>query len=170
MDHERIVAVVCGRYFGGYAILVATDQRLLLIDKKTLFMTVEDIRYDMISEIDYSSRLFDSTLTIFTINKQHRFTSMKYRQQLRTLTNYVQQRVMELRHYGQAPEFQQSNQNPRLEPSTYRPQITQAPSAQRSADIHQIMGAAALHDSPRTSLNPYGRVSLMTRRQISRTP
>ncbi|HET9850051.1 MAG TPA: PH domain-containing protein [Candidatus Saccharimonadales bacterium] len=97
LDHEKIVACVPGRYFAGYALLVATDQRLLLIDKRTFFITLEDIRYDMISETDFSARLFDATLHIFTLNKQHRFTSMKYKRQLRDLTNYVQRRVMELR-------------------------------------------------------------------------
>ncbi len=64
MDNEKIITMVQGRYFGGYALLVATDRRLLLIDKKALFLNVEDIRYDMISEIDFSSKMFDSTVSI----------------------------------------------------------------------------------------------------------
>lgn len=101
-EHEQIVSIVPGRYFAGYALLIATDQRLLLIDKRTFFLTVDDIRYDMISETDFSSRLMDSTLQIFTLNKQHRFTSFKYKKQLRELTTYVQRRVMDLRQYGSA--------------------------------------------------------------------
>ena len=69
MDNEKIITAVTGRYFGGFALLVATDHRLLLIDKKILFLTVDDIRYDMISEIDFNSRLFDSTTHIYTVNK-----------------------------------------------------------------------------------------------------
>jgi hypothetical protein len=104
MEKESIVACAAGRYYSGFALLVATDLRLLLIDKRTFFMTVEDIRYDMISEIDYSSRLYDSTIHIFSLNKQHDFTSIKYKHQLRALTTYVQQRVWELRQYQeQAP-------------------------------------------------------------------
>src|SRR5207237_7664302 len=74
MDNEKIVACAAGRYYSGFALLVSTDQRLLLIDKRVFFMTVEDIRYDMISEIDYSTRLYDATIHIFTLNKQHDFT------------------------------------------------------------------------------------------------
>src|SRR6185503_19518598 len=96
-EHENIVAIVPGRYFAGYALLVATDQRLLLIDKRTFFLTVEDIRYDMIAETDYSSKLMDATFQIYTLNKQHRFTTFKYKKQLRDMTSYVQQRVMDLR-------------------------------------------------------------------------
>src|SRR5690348_11566243 len=86
MDNEKIVAAAAGRYFGGMALLVATDQRLLLIDKRTFFMTVEDTRYDMVSEINYSTRVYDATVHISTLNKQHNFTSMRYKKQLGDLT------------------------------------------------------------------------------------
>ena len=69
MEQEKIIALVCGRYFGSFALLVATDQRLLLIDKRVFFMTIEDTRYDMISEINYNSQVYSATATIYTINK-----------------------------------------------------------------------------------------------------
>jgi hypothetical protein len=97
MDHEKIIALACGRYFGSFALLVATDQRLLLIDKRVFFMNIEDTRYDMISEIDFNSQVYSATVTVHTINKVHKFTSVKYKNQLRTMTNYVQRRVFELR-------------------------------------------------------------------------
>lgn len=97
MDDEKIIAAAPGRYFGGYALLVATDLRLLLVDKRTFFMTVEDIRYDMVSEVDFSTRIYDVTVHIHTLNKQHDFTSIKYKNQLRSLCGYVQQRVWETR-------------------------------------------------------------------------
>lgn len=102
MDHEKIIALACGRYFGSFALLVATDQRLLLIDKRVFFMNIEDTRYDMVSEIDYNSQVYSATVTIHTISKVHKFTSIKHRQQLRTLTNYVQLRVMEFRNQQSA--------------------------------------------------------------------
>src|SRR5665213_1092485 len=97
MDHEKIIALACGRYFGSFALLVATDQRLLLIDKRVFFMTIEDTRYDMVSEINYNSQVYSATATIYTINKTHKFSSIKYKRELRDLTNYVQKRVMEFR-------------------------------------------------------------------------
>jgi hypothetical protein len=97
MDNEKIIVLACGRYFGSFALLVATDQRLLLIDKRMFFMTIEDTRYDMISEINYNTQLYSANVTVYTINKTHKFTSIKHRQQLRDLTNYVQKRVMEFR-------------------------------------------------------------------------
>jgi hypothetical protein len=104
MDNEKIIAAAPGRYFSGFALLVATDLRLLLIDKRAFFMTVEDTRYDMVSEVVFSSRLYDATVHIFTLNKQHNFTSIKYKKQLRTLCGYVQQRVWELRQVQNQPD------------------------------------------------------------------
>jgi hypothetical protein len=97
MDDEEIISLACGRYFGSFALLVATDQRLLLIDKRVFFMTIEDTRYDMVSEIDYNAPAYSATVTIYTMNKTHKFTSVKYKRQLRELTTYVQRRVWEFR-------------------------------------------------------------------------
>jgi len=97
MNDEKIIALACGRYFGSFALLVATDQRLLLIDKRVFFMTIEDSRYDMISEIDFNMQVYAANLTIYTMNKTHKFTSVKYKRQLRELTTYVQRRVWEFR-------------------------------------------------------------------------
>jgi hypothetical protein len=102
MDNEKIIAAAPGRYFSGMALLVATDQRLLLIDKRAFFLTVEDTRYDMVSEINFSTRLYDATVHIFTLNKQHNFTSIRYKHQLRDLCGFVQQRVWETRQLQQA--------------------------------------------------------------------
>lgn len=117
LEHEKIIALACGRYFGSFALLVATDQRLLLIDKRVFFMNLEDTRYDMISEIDFNSQVYSATVTVHTINKTHKFTSIKQKTQLRNLTNYVQKRVMEFRNQQQSlstgaavPMFQKTSQ------------------------------------------------------------
>jgi len=104
MNDETIVALACGRYFGSFALLVATDQRLLLIDKRVFFMTIEDSRYDMISEIDFNMQVYAANLTIYTMNKTHKFTSVKYKKQLRELTSYVQRRVWEFRQANQSSD------------------------------------------------------------------
>jgi hypothetical protein len=98
MPEEQVVAVVNGRYENGFAMLVATDRRILLIDKKPLFLSMEDLRYDMIAEVDYYSNLINATLCIRTINQALTFTSIRA-QKLRRLTAYTQQRVMELRQH-----------------------------------------------------------------------
>lgn len=110
MDDEKIISLACGRYFGSFALLVATDQRLLMIDKRVFFMTIEDTRYDMISEIDYNAQAYNATVTVYTMNKTHKFTSIKFKRQLRELTNYVQRRVWEFRQQqpSDAPNMTQT--------------------------------------------------------------
>jgi len=106
MPDEIIAGCVNGRYEGGFALLCVTNHRLLLVDRKPMFLSLEDIRFDMISEMDYNARLMDSTVLIMTPNRKLSFTSWnQYR--LRKILNYTQQRVMEIRqHYMMLQQFQ----------------------------------------------------------------
>ncbi|MBL8121440.1 PH domain-containing protein [Candidatus Saccharibacteria bacterium] len=97
MDDEQIMQAVNGYYDGGFALLCTTNYRVLIVDKKPLALTVEDLRYDMIAEVDYSSRVFTSVLHIFTPMRTLIFTSWSIAK-LRKSMNYIQQRVMELRN------------------------------------------------------------------------
>jgi hypothetical protein len=190
MDHEKIVALACGRYFGSFALLVATDQRLLLIDKRVFFMNIEDTRYDMISEILYSSQMYSATVTIHTINKVHKFTSIKNKSQLRELTNYVQKRVMELRNQPShvpmpdapsrhLPEPVQrdaaSSQPSAMIPAyNYSPATSDdavLPTAQdQSPELAQMVGSAAMQATHRRPFHPYISGSLMTHSTMGDTP
>ena len=96
-DDEIITNAVNGHYENGFCLMVTTDRRLLLIDKKMWFLSLEDVRFDMITEVDYCARLLDATLSVRTINKVMRVTAFKQKM-LRELTSYLQGRVMELRH------------------------------------------------------------------------
>jgi hypothetical protein len=107
MDSETIAQCVNGHYDGGFAMLCATDHRVLLIDKKPMnYLYVEDIRFEMISEFDYSHRLLNATVHICTPTKTLTFISWN-QYQLRALLSYVQQRVVEIRqYYYLAQQFQ----------------------------------------------------------------
>lgn len=96
VEGEMIQGLVSGRYEGGFALLCTTSHRILIIDKKPLFLTVEDIRYDMISEVNYSHQLFDSSIHFSSFSKDLWFTSFK-KQQLRRLTDFIQHKMSELR-------------------------------------------------------------------------
>lgn len=132
-----------GRYEGGFAMLCATDRRLLLVDKKPLYMTLEDVRYDMISEVDFSHHLIDAGMKICTVNKSLMFVSWR-NGDLRKLTAFVQDRVMETRH------------------QQLQPTQVQLPAYQ----LGQDQGGVAQLQYKAT--NPYTRVPLMMRRRVSR--
>ena len=94
---EKIYECVNGIYDGGFALLVSTDMRVLLIDKKPMnYLTVEDLRFDMINEMDYSHRLLGAKITISAGNKTLNFRSYN-QQRLRKLIGHVQDRMSELK-------------------------------------------------------------------------
>lgn len=103
---ETIAQAVGGQYEGGFALLCATDFRVLLIDKKPKYLTLKDIRFDMITELDFAGRAINSTIRIYTPNKELRFTSMSNRR-LRKLFSYTQHKVMEIRHHFMMQQFAQ---------------------------------------------------------------
>ena len=123
MDSETIAFCVNGHYQGGFALLCATDHRLLLIDKKPMnYLTVEDVRFEMISEFDYSHRLLDATIHICTATKTMAFTSWN-QQRLRALLSYVQQRVVEIRQYYYLAQQFQTMAAQEMARSTYVPNL-----------------------------------------------
>jgi hypothetical protein len=108
MENETIANCVNGQYQNGFALLVATDHRVLLIDKKPMkYLNVVDVRFELITEFDYGHRLMNATARICTPTKVLTFTSWN-QHRLRALVNYVQQRVIEIRqHQHLAQQFQQ---------------------------------------------------------------
>lgn len=143
VEGEVINHCLNGRYEGGFAMLCATDRRLLLIDKKPLYLTMEDVRYDMVSEVDFSHRLIDATIRICTVNKVVSFTSF-HNATLRELTAYLQDKIMEMRH------------------QQLQPTQVQLPAYQ----LGQDQGGVAQLQYKAT--NPFTRVPLMMRRRVSR--
>jgi hypothetical protein len=97
LPDEEIHELVNGFYEGGFALLVATDVRVLLVDKKPLnYLTVEDLRFDMINEMDYSHRLLGAQINIATGNKTLKFSSLN-QQRLRKLIGHVQHSMAEIK-------------------------------------------------------------------------
>lgn len=156
MQDEIIAGAANGRYEGGWALLCVTNHRLLLVDRKPMFLTLEDIRFDMIAEIDFSARLMDSTVHIITPNRKLSFTSWS-QTRIRTILNYTQQRVMEIRQHYMMQQFQPQQQAPAF---GMTPQYS-AP----------MVGGLAMqgNNTQQTTIapypNPYTKVPLLMRRR-----
>ncbi len=88
-DTETIIQATNGYYDGGMALLVATDTRLILIDHKPMFLTLDSIAYPMVQEIAYNYRLLNSTLHIFTSNRCLDFSSWNH-SQIREILKFAQ--------------------------------------------------------------------------------
>ena len=65
-ENENVENLIQGTYNNGNGILVATNIRLIFIDKGLVFgLKVEDFPYDKISSIQYSTGIMLGKLTIF---------------------------------------------------------------------------------------------------------
>lgn len=158
VPRENIMYCINGRYEGGFAMICITDQRILLIDKKPLYLSLEDIRYDMVSEVDFNQRLLDATITICTLNKKLPFTALKAGL-LRRATSYAQGRIMEFRHQP----VQQYQHHQQTHPQQLAPMYNH-PHSQPQQPAEQDTVWALEH----RVTNPYTRVPLMMRRRVSR--
>ena len=97
LPNEIIFECVNGWYQGGGALLVATNLRVLLIDKKIMnFLAVEDVRFDTIAQIDYGHRFLDAHICINTGLKELKFRSYN-KIRLRNLISLVQKRMAEIK-------------------------------------------------------------------------
>src|SRR5664279_742728 len=144
MPDEIIAQSVNGTYEGGFALLCVTQYRVLLIDKKPMLLTVEDLRYDMIAEVDFNTRVLVSTIRIFTPMRNLVFSSWSH-YRLRKLVNYIQQRVMELRQHGIGMTAQQQIQ-----------------SQQQQAGFSPGRPGQQIQPMP---MNPYTKVPMLSRRR-----
>jgi hypothetical protein len=147
VPEEHIAKCVNGRYEGGFAMLTVTNHRLLLIDRKPMFLTMEDIRFDMITEMDYNSRLLDGTVNIMTPNRKLTFSTWSQKR-LRDLMNYTQQRVLDVRQQHLGQQFRLQQRDPQHAAGLVGGLIMQ--------------GSTQQHTLP---LNPYTRVPMMMRRR-----
>ena len=161
MPHEEITGYAHGWYETGFATLITTTERLLLIDKKLFHLTIEDVRYDMVAEVDYNARIFDATLRVSSVNKTLRFTSMQQKR-LRNLTSYMQRRVMELRQ--QPFSWQQFQETP---VKNVQVEDAEEPVMQVKLTPQTVMGGSAPMQTPfRPRVNPYTKSGFTTKHQF----
>lgn len=156
MPEEQIAQAVNGMYEGGFAMLCVTNYRVLLIDRKPMLLTIEDIRYDMMSEVDYYNRFVGAAVRIFTPMRNLDFSSWSGIR-LRKCVNYIQQRVMELRQHGLVAQQQmqtQVNGIPALQ-TGLNPQMAGQTPAQPSSSA----------DAGYTPVNPYTKTPMLLKRR-----
>lgn len=179
LPDEKIIQCANGYYEAGVALVCVTDHRFLLIDKKPMFLTIEDVRFDMISEIDFSHKLFNATLKIHSTNKSVTFTSWNH-SRLRTLVDYLQQHVAKIRQQtGQAharafieAQFESTDRQVENMPVP----LVEATVVKRSQDQEEQLKASAAQvaiegfsngsqSSPLPLNNPYSRLPKLQRRR-----
>ena len=163
MENENIEHVVVGRYSGGFALLVATNLRLLLVDKKLMFLNVEDVRYDMIAELDYGHQLIGATLHVRSFSKDLKFQAFN-KLRLRTFTHFVQHKVMQMRQ-------QLSEDTSKIPLQTFEEHSGTAITAEQAKQLLPITRESWQRANSGTlPANPYVQSPLLTRRRIGPYP
>lgn len=96
LPNEEVLSVISGFYTAGSAILCVTSKRILLIDKKFIRLNFEDIRFESISEVNYSHQMFVANLKLYYTGRVLEFKTW-YKDELRELAQYVQDKMFESR-------------------------------------------------------------------------
>ncbi len=95
---EHIGGVVYGRYSNGLAWLVATDKRVLFLDKKAFFMTTDELTYDVVSGVKNSHAGVFAAVILHTRVSDYaiRYVSLKC---ARIFTEFIETRRLESGRY-----------------------------------------------------------------------
>lgn len=92
---EKIHHCIYGYYQGGSGILVATNRRVLLIDKRPFFLNLEDLAYEKIRDIAFMNQFLQATLHLQAGMKKLSFRSISDAR-LRRLKEFVEARILEV--------------------------------------------------------------------------
>jgi len=65
-QNEQIRGSVFGKYEHGRGVLVATDQRVLFLDKKPFYMHVDELNYLLIGGVTYTQTIWVGHVTLHT--------------------------------------------------------------------------------------------------------
>jgi hypothetical protein len=93
--NETIVQVVYGFYPGGSGLLVLTEERLLLIDKRSFFIYTENISFGHVQNLIFERRYLQGTLRLYTASKELIFKSISDAR-LRDIEVYINEKVSTL--------------------------------------------------------------------------
>ncbi len=95
IHHKEIIGgIAYGHHEVGYCMLVATNRRVIFLDKKPFFANVDDITYDVVSGVSFGTAGFGSTLTLHTRIKDIKLMTMNDNS-AKIFVDYVQLRCLE---------------------------------------------------------------------------
>jgi len=102
-EDEVVEKLVQGIYGSGYGILVATNKRLIFVDKGWIYgLRVEDFPYDKITSIQYETGVFYGEIKIFASGNKADITQIN-KKQARDFAEYVRARISHVKGHASAP-------------------------------------------------------------------
>ncbi len=85
---EKVLHCVYGYYQGGSGLLIATEKRVLLIDKRPFYLNIEDMTYDTLRHVDVILKSMQSSLNLHDGKKKLTFRSISDAR-LKNMKNYI---------------------------------------------------------------------------------
>jgi hypothetical protein len=99
-EDEKLEKVVQGFYESGNGILVATNKRLIFVDKGMIYgIRVEDFPYDKISSIQYQTGMLGGKITIFASGNKAEIKHVQ-NDQARNFGDYVRARISKTQEHA----------------------------------------------------------------------
>lgn len=78
---ENILAFIYGMYEGGvFALMVATNKRIVFVSRVPGSLLVDDIPYDMVASIEYNIGVFRGKVKLFARHKNYDFSFVNKKQ------------------------------------------------------------------------------------------
>lgn len=91
-EDEVIENMIQGTYNNGTGILVATNKRLIFIDKGLIKLSVEDFPYDKISTLQYKTGILLGNMTVFTSGNRAEIKNLA-KNETKPFAEYVRARI-----------------------------------------------------------------------------
>lgn len=108
-EDEIVEKMVQGYYGCGQGILVATNKRLLFVDKGLIYgLRVEDFPHGKITSIQYKTGLVFGTITIFTSGNKADIEQID-KKQARDFAEYVRARISGAKEHASIPKNKPSS-------------------------------------------------------------
>jgi hypothetical protein len=134
---ERIVQYTYGYYHGGSGLLVATDKRLILIDKRPFFMNVESMLYSQVNDIDFDTQMLFGSLYLHAGIKKIVFRSVSDAD-LRTICDFTKDKIESIEKpvFAKVLPMAQIGKRPYLNPAWRPHHLTIMPKQRASKFRH----------------------------------
>jgi hypothetical protein len=77
--HEHIEAVIYGQHNSSSAMLAATNERIIYIDKKPMALLLDEVSYEVVSGIEFDIHLFFGSIVLHTPVRNYHFKFVNLR-------------------------------------------------------------------------------------------
>lgn len=78
-DHEHIEAVIYGQHNASSAMMIATDERIIYLDKKPMVEMFDEVSYEVISGIEFDIHVLFATIVLHTPVRNYDFRFVNLR-------------------------------------------------------------------------------------------